>query len=231
MALPFVRWLHQACLDDPERDKPYAGVYALGPQIESCIGLDGEFDLEALSAMIRERFGESGADTHLANLIRAEASWRMATLDMDPDGEILVPELVPTTCTHVGLEGTSCRNPCVPGAARCIDHGGTVLDASVRRSMLLIAYAKMMSASSLAVESLVDVLENSNSALARVYAAREILDRVGLVHEDGAHQAQDDSGAETQDQLMEALKTQMASARERLQLVAIPAESRDDDEE
>lgn len=230
MAQSFVRWLHQACLDDPEREKPYAGVYALGPQIENTIGLDGEFDMERLSVMIRERFGDS-SEGHLTNLIRAEAVWRMETLDLDPEGEILTPELLPTICIHIGLEGSKCRNPCVPGAARCIEHGGTVLDPSVRRSMLLIAYAKMMQASSIAVESLVDVLENSNSALARVYAAREILDRVGLVHEDGAHQSGDDTGAETQDELMDALRGQLASARERLQLVAIPAESSDVDDD
>lgn len=227
MGLSFVRWLHQACLEDEDRSKPYASIYALGPQIEKTIGIDGDFDMARLAVMVREHYPAS-ADTHLENLIRAEAVWRMQTLDMDPEGEIVpTGTAVATVCSHTGLDGINCRNPPAPGSARCVDHGGTVLDPGVRRSMLLIAYAKMMQGSALAVETLMDVAEHSGNDLARVHAAREILDRVGLVHEDGAHQKADDSGVEAQDALVESLKGKLASARDRLQLVPVPV---DDDE-
>jgi len=51
------------------------------------------------------------------------------------------------------------------------------------------------------------------------------------VHEGGAHQGSVDDGSESQDEMVDALKRQLTSARDRLQLVAVPAASSDDDDE
>lgn len=228
MALSFVRWLHKVCSEDEARDRPYAGVYPLGPAIEKTLGIDGEFDMDRLALMLREKYGDDAED-HLGNLIRAEAVWRMETLDLDPGGD-MVPIDLPITCNHTGLDGARCTHSPVPGASRCFDHGGSVLDPGVRRSMLLIAYSKMMRGSAVAVEALMDVAEHSNNDLARVHAAREILDRVGLVHEGGAHQGSVDDGEASQDEMVAALKKQLGSARDRLQLVAVPAAGESDDD-
>lgn len=228
MALSFVRWLHKVCLEDEDRSRPYAGVYALGPKIESTIGIDGEFDMDRLSVMIRERFPED-SDERLADLIRAEAHWRMETLEAGDPGEAVGLELAGATCGHRDLAGMECGVAAVPGSVRCVEHGGTVLDASVRRSMLLIAYAKMLHGSKIAVDALMDVAEHSNNDLARVHAAREILDRVGIVHENGAHQGSVEDGSESQDEMVASLKRQLGSARDRLQLVAVPSGDPDDE--
>lgn len=218
----FVRWLHRVCIEDSGRKRTYADVYALGPQIESCLGIEGEFNLPRLSVMLREKFPEAVATKHLDTIVVAEAAWRLERAGLAE------PDSTPTQCAHTGLDGVQCRNPPAPGAARCIDHGGAVLDPSVRRSMLISSYSKMMDAGDTAVEALVEIAEHSKSALARVYAAREILDRIGLVHEGGAHQADDtDNSAENQDALMAEMREQMATARSRLALQAVPIEDSD----
>lgn len=230
MALSFVRWLHKVCGEDETRDRPYAGIYPLGPAIEKTLGIDGEFDMDRLALMLREKYPDAAED-HLGNLIRAESYWRMETLDLDPGSDMVPMGPLPSNCGHTGLDGVKCEAKTVPGAARCFDHGGSVLDPGVRRSMLLIAYSKMMRGSSVAVDALMDVAEHSNNDLARVHAAREILDRVGLVHEGGAHQGSVDDGSTSQDEAVEALKKQLATAKGRLQLVAVPAASSADDDE
>lgn len=227
----FVRWLHAACLADPDKVRPYSRIYELGPHIETAIGMDGDFKHDLLVAMIRETFSAAEAAELVEQLLHAEASWRMDTLDFDSEAEILTPELV-VPCTHTGLDGNKCKKSAVPGASRCVEHGGTVLDPAVRQSMLIIAYAKMMDGSAKAVDALVDVAEYSNNDLARVQAAREILDRVGLVYEEGRSTAPAEfvSPEETQADELDSLREHLDSARGRLQLVAVPTTSTEKDD-
>lgn len=226
----FVRWLHEVCLEDTDRVRSFSGIYPLGPHIEAAIGIDGTFDLAKIVGYLRERLGDDAADAHMSGLVTAEATWRTETSGAVIAASSLPEKAAPTICTHVGLDGRSCKNPPVPGSDRCLDHGGAILDPAIRRSVLITSYARMIEASDIAVETLVDVAENSRSALARVAAAREILDRVGLVNEGGPHQTTTTDDSEDQDVLMDALKNRMASARERLQIVAIPVITVDKDE-
>lgn len=222
----FVRWLHKVCVADPERTKPFSTVYDVGPQIESALGIDGDFDLELISLYLRKTLSPEEVNTYLIAVIQAESSWRMDSLGLASDSDVLVPEIYEggSQCSHTDLNGKRCRDEAVSGTTRCKAHGGSILDPDVRRSVLLVAYARMMKSSSLAVDSLVDVMENSTSSLARVYAAREVLDRVGLVFEGGAHQGTTDTPDESREEVLESLRKQMETARDRLQIVAVPAD-------
>ena len=229
MGVTFVRWLHSVALSDADRTSPYADIYPLGPLIETAIGLDGEFDLDTLSIALRKRYNDDAVAEHLANLVRAEAAWRLHNAGISEESTVLgAPiELAAVVCTHRELNGRPCKDPAVPGATRCLKHGGAILDPDIRRSLLLTAYSRMLTASDIAVEALIDVAENSNSSLARVGAAKEILDRVGLIYDGGAH-APTEAKAVDQDELLDELVTRLSSVRDRLQLVSVPKSDDDD---
>jgi len=76
-----------------------------------------------------------------------------------------------------------CRVPAVPGTVRCQEHGGELVDVVTRRAVLMSSYLQIVEATSIAVDALVDVTLNSRNDLARVQAAKEILDRAGLTAE------------------------------------------------
>lgn len=220
----FVRWLHRVCLEDSERDRLYSPVYRIGPLIESTIGINGEFSIERITAALELKYVDDDIDEYIEALVHAEAAWRVDRLEAD-EAEVLPAEIVLIECSHVSLKGISCGNMPVPGGSRCEVHGGAVLDPAVRRSVLLVSYAKMLEAGDIAVEALIDVAENSKNALARVHASREILDRVGLVHQDGAHMGEDSNGLadEPQTELLEEFRRGLGAARDRLRIVAAPA--------
>jgi len=73
-----------------------------------------------------------------------------------------------------------CGREVVPGVDRCTKHGGALIDPEVRRNILLGAYANIVEGSQKAVDALLDVAENGRSEMARVQAAKELLDRAGL---------------------------------------------------
>ena len=87
-------------------------------------------------------------------------------------------------CRYKGANGkTFCRQPAIPGTVRCQDHGGELVDVSTRRAVLMSSYLQIVEATSVAVDTLVDVTLHSRNDLARVQAAKEILDRAGLTAE------------------------------------------------
>ena len=49
-----------------------------------------------------------------------------------------------------------------------------------RRALLMGAYSRIVGAVDVAIDALIDVAQNSRNALARVNAAKEILDRAGM---------------------------------------------------
>jgi hypothetical protein len=83
------------------------------------------------------------------------------------------------TCRYRGASGV-CGKGAVPGTVRCGEHGGELVDEVTRRAILMTSYLQIVEASGVAVEALVDVAQHSRNDIARVAAAKEILDRAGL---------------------------------------------------
>lgn len=243
MGLTFVRWLHLQCANDPKGKMPYASIYEIGPIIEEVVGLDGEFDLKAIVGELRERVDGDYSEA----LVQAEATWRIDQLCIpaDPDDEVVVAEIVEDPdeealapllgivpalrCGYLGLDGGTCRDPAVPGSGRCAKHGGSITDPEVRRSLLLIAYAKVIKGAETAVDALIDVAEYGANEMARVQAAKELLDRAGVIHEQHT-QVTTAPAAETGAlDVVAELKDRLMDARDRLQLVAIDVPSKESD--
>ena len=66
------------------------------------------------------------------------------------------------------------------GRCGVLSMGGLLLEPQVRQAVLLSAYASIVEATEVAVDALIYVASKGRSELARVQAAREILDRAGL---------------------------------------------------
>jgi hypothetical protein len=128
-------------------------------------------------------------DKKLDLFLRAEAAWKteMAAHSATRKSlglETVTPEqhLARTVfnCLYRDRTGEMCGREVVPGVDRCVKHGGALVDPEVRRNILLSAYATIVEGSQKAVDALLDVVENGRSEMARVQAAKELLDRAGL---------------------------------------------------
>lgn len=99
-----------------------------------------------------------------------------------PRTRSLTPEMpIPLVdCGWKNRRGIQCSEPAIPGALRCAKHGGNWLDPVIRQRLLLAAYMRLVEGAEIAVEALLDVVENGKREDARVMAAREILDRAGI---------------------------------------------------
>ena len=133
-------------------------------------------------------------------LLQAEAEWRVdcatkvstrKALDIqtrrvdpaldwrnpDADRETALCDWQPHTAKG---PGRMCGRPAIPGTRRCVSHGGELIDVDTRRAILMSAYGRIVGAIDTAIDTLIDVAANSRNAIARVNAAKEILDRAGL---------------------------------------------------
>lgn len=128
-------------------------------------------------------------DKKLDLFLRAEAAWKteMAAHSATRKSlglETVTPEqhLARTVfnCLYRDRTGMMCGREVVPGVDRCVKHGGALVEPEVRRNILLSAYANIVEGSQKAVDALLDVVENGRSEMARVQAAKELLDRAGL---------------------------------------------------
>lgn len=132
-------------------------------------------------------------DDIVSYMIRAEAAWRaeqtaneVAATSLGIAPQTLANKLSHRTgqtddkCGLVFQDGKQCKHHVVPGSTRCVDHGGALVDPETRRAILLSTYATLVTSAQIAVDTLVDVAQNSRNDLARVGASKEILDRVGL---------------------------------------------------
>lgn len=123
-------------------------------------------------------------------------------------------------CGYRNHRGEGCVSEAVPGAGRCGRHGGAITDPEVRRSFLLVAFAKVIDGSRVAVDALLDVAENGRSEMARVQAAKELLDRAGVQQDQHVH-IHKPSEDTSEDELLDALRNRLLETKNRLRLTAI----------
>lgn len=240
-SVSFVRWLFAQAKADKERTMPYAAIYRWGPNIQDIVGLDGRYSAEWTALQLAQQ----GADAEdLSALASAEAAWRVdsviesaevAGVSLDVGTTEVVPVAVSkeleaseatVLCGYRNHRGEGCPHPAIPGAGRCGQHGGAITDPEVRRSFLLIAFAKVIDGSRVAVDALLDVAENGRSEMARVQAAKELLDRAGVQQDQHVHihQPGEDVG---EDDLVDELRRRLSIATDRLRIRAIPVASED----
>jgi len=119
----------------------------------------------------------------IETLFQVQVEWRLdrAAKTGRSAGDDIMSVAAGTRCRYViPGSGASCNRATVPGTSRCRDHGGTLVDEKTRRAVLMGAYLGLVDATDLAVSTLSDVAMNGRNELARVQAARELLDRAGL---------------------------------------------------
>lgn len=243
--ISFVRWLHAQAKGDKERAMPYSAIYRWGPHIQEIIGLDGKYSAEWVALELSRQ----GADADdLSALASAEAAWRVdsmighaeaAGIELNPETSAQVEtgeEIIPSSVSHAleqsdkilcgyrNHRGEGCVSEAVPGAGRCGRHGGAITDPEVRRSFLLVAFAKVIDGSRVAVDALLDVAENGRSEMARVQAAKELLDRAGVQQDQHVHIHRPEEDV-SEDELLDALRTRLLETKNRLRLTAIEVAS------
>lgn len=231
--ISFVRWIHAQAKADVGRTMPYAAIYRWGPNIQQIIGLDGKYFAEQTALELAQQ----GADAEdLAALASAEAAWRVDSIighaeavgvELHPSEEVVSSSVSQALeqsdlvlCGYRDHRGEGCPHPAVPGAGRCARHGGAITDPEVRRSFLLVAFAKIIDGSRVAVDALLDVAENGRSEMARVQAAKEILDRAGVQQDQHVHIHRPEEDT-SEDELLDALRSRLAETKNRLRLTAI----------
>ncbi len=240
--ISFVRWLHAQAKSDPQRSMPYSGIYRWGPNVQSILGLDGKYSAEWVALELSQQ----GADADdLSALASAEAAWRVDTivdaaetagvsLDNDPvTSTELVGESISQAieasepkvlCGYRNHRGEGCVTEAVAGAGRCGRHGGSITDPEVRRSFLLVAFAKVIDGANEAADALLDVAVNGRSEMARVQAAKELLDRAGVQQDQHVHIHRPEEDR-SEDDLVDELRRRLGTAGARLRLEAIPVAS------
>lgn len=231
--ISFVRWIHAQAKADVGRTMPYAAIYRWGPNIQQIIGLDGKYFAEQTALELAQQ----GADAEdLAALVSAEAAWRVdsvidhaehAGVELNVSEDVASPPISQALeqsdkifCGYRNHRGEGCTEDAVPGAGRCGRHGGAITDPEVRRSFLLVAFAKVIDGSRVAVDALLDVAENGRSEMARVQAAKELLDRAGVQQDQHVHIHRPEEDT-SEDELLDALRNRLAETKNRLRLTAI----------
>lgn len=249
--MSFGEWLQTQQKSDPDRLMPYAPLYEV---VEDLRGQFGDsFDLTMIMTWLRETYPGSEEIRYSEALVIAEANWRLDSLVMDHPEDMVkavesvpepkapaieidvksapgVPEVGRLPCGFRGVDGNECSSPAVLGGARCTRHGGMILDPDVRRSLLITAYARLISNTDLAVETLVDVMVDGRNEIARVSASKELLDRAGMTPEQHIT-FNDTTTLESDDEksarAIDVMRSRLDATRDRLRLVSIPAESKE----
>lgn len=204
-------------------------LFGLQELIETALPKPSEFDFIPLAAAVRENVHKHDHEEVLSALIIAEEAWRINLYNEDHPTSAIREGLDP--CAFRGLSNKPCKNQAVENSPLCFEHGGAILDPDVRRSILLASYAKIMNSADVAVDTLIDVAQSGRNDLARVNAAKELLDRAGLVVNQNNQQnstfafVQDsqDNEIDPHDILFGELKQRLDAARSRLSLQALPA--------
>jgi hypothetical protein len=244
-------WLTRQAESDQDRRMPYALLYDVLGSIP-----DGDVDLEAWSDRFREDYPAEASEAYTVALVKAQKVYLIDQLvyAQDPDlapagngqdgldgkavkarstavsitppaGELeLALEILP--CGFRGKDGMTCGVPAVAGTSRCVAHGGAIGDPDVRRSLLVQAYGRMIEGADVAVAALIEVAVDGRSEMARVQAAKELLDRVGMIVDARPNFAEPvESDDDRKDAAIASLRNSLEDTRRRLKLVSIPVHS------
>lgn len=248
--MSFAEWLQGARATDTGCRQPYAPLYEVADDLQKEFG--DSFDLNAIVSWLRDRFEVEAEARYNDALITAEANWRLdnfvisdpeamesaakVVTTKEPVAEIVVkdppgiPSIAPLPCGFQGVDGNMCSRNAVLGAARCVAHGGMILDPDVRRSLMIAAHAKAMANQDFALETLLDVMETGRNDIARVQAAKELLDRTGFTV-DGHAALSDTHDVLKADAKSKAniamLRDRLDKTKDRLRIEAVPATSRE----
>lgn len=216
----FKSWLKEHAVEDPELIGPFAPIYRIAD--DKRFPLEYKFDVYV--DIIEAYTDPATSDALIEVLVQAEAEWRVDSatkkdarealgLRRDRKDKSFSPVPIPVLkCGFTFKSGNLCGKDCVPGSARCEKHGGALLDPLVRQSMLMMAYAKLVEGTDVAVDALVDIARSSRSDIARVQASKEILDRAGITPDVRITVTTEDS----EEDRMFRLKRQLEATRERL---------------
>lgn len=223
-AVGFFAWLHKYA---DERFEPLKEL--LGREVQRKI-VGPQFRREKIAAYFEYD------ETLLELLTKAEMEWRAdrtakeslqthMEIDTSPSFDFRSPTMSKASkCRYAGPKGGLCGKPSVPGTVRCPDHGGELVDATTRQAILMTSYLQIVEATSVAVDALVSVAKDSRNDLARVAAAKEILDRAGLTAE--LKISVNIEGDERNDKI-NRLKEKLDAMQRGLQTKAIDAVARD----
>lgn len=110
--------------------------------------------------------------------------------------------LAPVRCVTVGSSGDRCEMAAIPGQNRCLKHGASEAEA---HQVVEAARRRLMGLSHTAIETFEDVMKNSINDSARIKAASEVLNRVG-VKEDTNINVQIDDRTESRSAVLSRLE-------------------------
>lgn len=211
----FKQWLEDLADGDPHGTGTFAGLYFITDDEK----YEEAFKFDEYAAVIREDTDDENEALLLTELLlSAEAQWRVDHVAHSRSRAALGlttprPKKVVLKCDHKFRSGRICGKRCVPGSSRCDDHGGALIDPEARRSILISAYTKLVEGSDVAVTALIQVAEHGRSEIARVQAAKEILDRVGMAPELHLTISSDDAEGGSR---LESLRDRLLETRERI---------------
>lgn len=224
MGTPFIRWLHDEAVADLDRHGHFVDLYPFGPYFDNTFGV-GDPEMAVFASYLeRKEYSPADVERLCGLLTLAVATWRTDTSEIASGTSDVVLRQPP--CGFRGVDGIQCKDPTVPGAARCARHGGAITDPQTRASLLLVAYAQLVTGAETAVETLLSVMEHSTNDIARVQAAKEMLDRAGLTV-DQRIQVTSTEASETREDIVRRIVSIVDSTRDRL----LPTAPEVDDDE
>jgi hypothetical protein len=83
-------------------------------------------------------------------------------------------------CSHTNYYGRKCNKLAIPGSIRCELHGGRQIPPEELKEIVRKSYELILSTSTAAVETTLDIMQNSVDDKVRLKAAEMLLDRAGL---------------------------------------------------
>lgn len=153
-------------------------------------------DATSVGMLIDARKDSEAEAARLIEIARADAIRKVAPgLDLEypgaappgvrgsPDGKPTVygEGSVPRTiCNYVTKRTTLCGRLAVLGQARCDLHGGVYLDPEETKHIVRAGTEKILAATTAAIDTVIDIMENSVQDSVRLKAAEMLLDRGGF---------------------------------------------------
>ena len=222
----FRAWLRDLRAEDPDGVGEFSALYYIIDDTDFPVA----FDFAAYGEIMEDRADNPAvAAAQTSMLIHAERAWRADTrarmaarahLGLGPKSGSALPT-GDVECGFTFRNGSNCHRTVVPGSPRCSEHGGMLIDPETRQSVLMVAYTRLVEGSETAVDALVDVAEHGRNEIARVMAAKEILDRVGISPELRITVTPEIS----EEERMDTIRGLLEKTRERISASAIDVES------